>query len=424
MSIITILEKISSAVWGNGLIFLLLGTGFFFTIRLKAPQLKLIPQLIKLSRVSSDTNNTKGISQLKTVCMSLGTAMGTGNITGVASALAIGGPGAIFWMWVSAFLGMTIVYCENFLAVKYKRNSCIGPMAYLKYGLKCPWLAVVFAFFCVCAALGMGGIIQISSFTDTLYQSVSLSPVVCAVIIFLLIFAVISGGTDRIGSAANILLPIVTVAYTTACFCILFLFRERILPAFGEIFSGAFGFRTAVGGISGFAVSRAVSAGIRRGVFSNEAGLGSSPILHCASENSSPELQGLWSMFEVFFDTIVCCTLTALTLIVSSENGCFSVVSAFSTLLGDFSGAFLTLSMGVFAFCTIIGWYYCGERAFSFLSKGKGIRCFCIAFAAFSSLGAVLKPDIVWTLSDIFNGLMAFANLPGLLLLANKVRKV
>lgn len=350
--------------------------------------------------------------------------MGTGNITGVASAIAIGGPGAVFWMWVSAFFGMAIVYSENYLAVTYKKEGQIsGPMAYLEHGLGSRGLALFFAACCVAAALGMGGMIQVSSFTESLSTCCNINPLFTAAVIFIIIYTIIKGGSGRIGNTAQTLLPLVTIAYAIVSFIVLFRFRSNILPVFIEIFEEAFSFKSAAGGISGFAVSKAVSAGIRRGIFSNEAGLGSSPILHCASENNTPELQGMWSVFEVFFDTIVCCTMTALVILTACNGGEPSVASAFEYVLGGFTDIFIVFEIAVFAFCTIIGWYYCGETAFSYLSNGKGKKEFCMLYAVFSSLGAVFTLETVWTLSDIFNGMMAIPNLIGLLLLINKVKR-
>lgn len=422
MDFYSVIEHLSSAVWGKGLVFLLLATGVFFTVKLGFPQFTFIPKLIKLSETQKGSAST-GLSQFRTVCLSLGTAMGTGNITGVATALAVGGPGAVFWMWVSAFFGMAVVYCENYLALKYKTSSCTGPMAYLKYGVGSDFLAVFFAFFCICASCGMGGFIQVNSFSESLSECVSIPPVLLFILSALLIYPVICGGANRIGSAVHILLPIVTVSFFLACLAVLFTFRSKIPSAFREIIRCAFSSDSAVGGVSGFAVSKAVSIGIRRGVFSNEAGLGSSPLLHCASENSSPQLQGLWSIFEVFFDTIVCCTLTALVLIVSSQNNVYSVNSTFSHVLGASTDVFLALSLGVFAFCTVIGWFYCGQMAFSFVFRKISPKVFCPVFVLVASLGAVLDSSVVWPLADIFNGFMAFSNLAGLLLLANKIHR-
>ena len=418
------LERINGMIWGNGLVFLLLSAGIIYTFRLGFIQFRFLPRLIHSLRSGSAKKNSSGMSQLRTVCLSLGTAMGTGNITGVASAIAIGGAGAVFWMWVSAFFGMALVYAENYLAITYRKSEkCCGPMAYLKYGLGSNALAVFFAVCCLAAALGMGGMIQVSSFTDSLYRCCDIKPVVAAAVIFAVIFLVIKGGTGRIGAAAQTLLPVVTIAYAGASMLVIFRCRENILPAFSDIFSQAFSPAPAAGGISGFAVSRAVSAGIRRGIFSNEAGLGSSPILHSTAGSDSPQLQGMWSMFEVFFDTMICCTLTALVLLTSGNGTEISIADAFSTILHGKTDLFLTASMGIFAFCTIIGWYYCGETAFKFLSAKADTRIFCFLYALFASLGAVFALETVWTLSDIFNGLMAIPNLVGLILLIRKVQK-
>lgn len=416
------LKIVSGFIWGNGLIFLLLFTGLLFTVKLGFIQFRFIPQLVRSVKDCGKSRENGGISQLKTVCMSLGTAMGTGNITGVASAIAIGGAGAVFWMWVSAFFGMAIVYSENYLALKYRRSGeCTGPMAYLKYGLGSNVLAAVFAVFCIIAALGMGGMVQVSSFASALNGCCRVSPYITGGISFILIYLVIKGGADRIGSAAQALLPLVTAVYTIISLTVIFTHKENIIPVFTKIFTEAFEPAPVAGGAAGFAVSRAVSAGIRRGIFSNEAGLGSSPILHSAAENGSPSMQGMWSMFEVFFDTIICCTITALVILTAAGES-LSVSGAFSTVLGRGADAFLTVSMGIFAFCTIIGWYYCGETAFSCIFS-SGEKSFCLLFSAFSALGAVVTPETVFILSDIFNGLMAFPNLAGLLLLSNKVKK-
>lgn len=412
------LEKINSYVWGAGLIFLLLFTGLIYTVKLRFVQFRMIPFLIRNRNSGKKTN---GISQFRTVCMSLGTAMGTGNIAGVATAVATGGAGAVFWMWVSAFFGMALVYAENSLSVTYSTKDTKGPMAYLKNGLGSRKLAVLFAVFCILASVGMGGMVQVNTFTENLKSCVNINSFVIAGIIFIMIYLVVSGGAERIGKTAQMLLPAVSLLYIAGCIAVLFVFRKNIPHAFGEIFRQAFGMRQTVGGISGYAVSRAVSTGMKRGIFSNEAGLGSSPILHSAAESDSPELQGMWSMFEVFFDTVICCTLTAVTVICASDD--FSVQTAFSAVIGNYAPPFLSFETAVFAFCTIIGWYYCGETAFRWLTRKNCGKIPCVVFALTASLGAVFTMQTVWTLSDIFNGLMAFPNLVGLILLMNKVRK-
>ncbi len=409
-----ILEKINSFLWDYILIFLLLGTGILYTFRLKFVQFRLFRFIFSRKR---GTNS--GLSQFKTVSMSLGTAMGTGNITGVAAALSIGGAGSVFWMWVSAFLGMAVVYAENSLSAVFSDHDIKGSPAYLKKGLKSKFMTCFFALMCIFAAFGMGGMVQVSSFAVSLETFADISPLYVAVPVFFLIFAVVSGGAKRIGTAAQFLLPAASALYIIVCILVIIKFRYNFTHAFTVIFSEAFGVRQTIGGVSGFAVSRAVSVGIRRGIFSNEAGLGSSPILHSAAESSSSYFQGMWSIAEVFIDTVLCCTLTAVTLICSTDN--YSVIECFSSVLGDKAAFFVTAEIAVFAFCTIIGWYYCGETVFSFLTgKGKTL-VFPAVYAFAASLGVFFSSEAVWMLSDIFNGLMAIPNLIALLKLRDKV---
>ena len=413
----TFLDKVNSFIWSGGLVGLLLLTGALYTIKLKGIQLRLVSFLLGQRR--EKPRNT-GLSQRKTVCMSLGAAMGTGNITGVAAALACGGPGAIFWMWLSAFLGIALVYAENSLASLYSDDESKGPMAYISKGLGARKLAAFFALMCTGAALGMGGMVQVNAFTESLGSCISIRPLFLAAVIFILILAVTSGGVQRIGSAAQLLLPAAAAAYTLICAAVLLRNHSAVPGAFAGIFSSAFGSKQAVGGLSGYALSRIISTGLRRGIFSNEAGLGSSPILHSAAGNSSSDMQGMWSMFEVFFDTFFCCTLTAVVILCAAPD--MSVETALSCVLGRFAPTFLSTELCVFAFCTIIGWYYCGETAFNYLTHGRYSAVFCLVFAAAASSGAVFSAKSVWTLSDIFNGLMAFPNLLALILLCGRVK--
>lgn len=411
------LEKISGIVWGNGLIFLLLATGVYYTIKLRFIQLRMLPMLMKKNseKVSDD-----GLSQLKTFCMSLGTAMGTGNITGIASAIAIGGPGAVFWMWVSAFFGMAVVYAENTLGARYRTGSCKGSIAYIRNGLGSRGLAAAFAVFCIFAALGMGGMVQVNSFAESIPGCTNMGKIIIAAASFVLIFSVTGGGASRIGSTAQFLLPLVTLGYSAAALAVIVKHSYNIIPVFSEIITDAFSFQPIAGGVGGFVVSRAVSAGIRRGIFSNEAGLGSSPLLHSAASGSVMKTQGTWSMLEVFVDTFVCCTLTALVILTSRKE---SINAVFATVFGALSSPFLTVSLGILAFCTVIGWYFCGESAFAYVFGDGHKRIFTLIFSVTAASGAVISASDVWTLSDIFNGLMAFPNILALLLLSKKVGK-
>lgn len=407
-----ILTNINDFVWGNGLIFLLIGAGIVFTVKLGFIQFKLPVFMIK----GSKTKNS-GLSQLKTVCMSLGTTMGTGNIAGAASALAIGGAGSIFWMWISAFLGMAVVYAENYLSAKFSDSERKGPMAYLEKGLGCKLLAVIFAVFCIFASLGMGSMAQVSTFAESLGECCNLKPFILAIIIFAAVYIIIRGGAERIGTASQYLLPLASAAYAIVCVAVIIICRDRAISVFHMIFSEAFNADSAAGGIFGYGLS----VGIRRGIFSNEAGLGSSPILHSAAGDTSSSQQGMWAMFEVFFDTIVCCTLTAVTLLCGSEN--FSPAEAMENAIGCLAIPFTAAEMGIFALCTVIGWYFCGETAFKYVFGSKRSPFFTILYAAAAASGAIISADSVWTLSDIFNGLMAIPNLLGILLLMRFVKK-
>lgn len=409
MNINNILKIVNGYVWGGGLIFLLLSTGLIYTVKLRFIQFRMIPFILRRGNQKSSGKSETGISQFKTVTSSLGTAMGTGNIIGVASAIAVGGAGSVFWIWVSAFFGMALVYAENYLGILYRRKEkgewLGGAVSYLKYGVGSDVLAVIFSVFCVLASWGMGGMVQSNSIGNAL-SDFGLKKYITAFIIFITVFAVISGGIKRIGSATQIIIPVLTGIYIIISLIIIINHHERIGTVFGEIFSSAFDFKSA----GGFAVS----VGIRRGIFSNEAGLGSSSIMHSACEKSEPSVQGMWSIFEVFLDTMVCCTLTALVLLVSDT-------SDINTAFGG--NVFINISVILFAFCTITGWYYCGETSFRYLSDGKYIKQYRFVFSLAVSLGAVFSPENVWTLSDIFNGLMAVPNILALLLLCRKVKR-
>lgn len=409
------LEKVNSYVWGVVLISLLLMTGALYTFKLRFIQLRMFPYFIK--NVKKGGNN----GQFRTICMSLGTAMGTGNITGVASAISIGGAGAVFWMWISAFFGMATVYAENSLSAQFTDKKVRGTMAYIEKGLGSKCLAEFFSICCILACFGMGGMVQINALSESMRNCTDIPPFFLSLVLFLLIYAIISGGAKRIGSAAQILLPFATVLYTVLCIFVIAKYSEKLPYVFSQIINEAFGIKQAAGGISGYALSKAVSAGIRRGVFSNEAGLGSSPILHSSAENANNSaMQGMSSMLEVFIDTMLCCTLTAIVILCASDDN--TVRTAFFHVMGVKTDIFLAVIMSVFALCTVTGWYYCGETAFKYLFKSRKTAIFAFVFSLTASLGAIFKAESIWTISDIFNGLMAFPNLLALLLLFKHVK--
>ncbi len=409
-------ERINAIIWGAPTVFLLIFTGVIFTVKLRFIQFGMFSYI--LGKLKKGRNIRP---QLKTSCMALGAAMGTGNITGVASALSIGGPGAVFWMWVSAFLGMATVYAENHLSALYTDECVKGPMAYLQKGIGSRLLAGAFAVCCVLASFGMGGMVQISSMSESINNCVDISPLLLSFIIFAAVFLTIKGGASRIGSTAQLLLPVASIAYAAICATVIAVNCNRLPGAISAIIRGAFGVKQTLGGSVGYTVSAAVSAGIRRGIFSNEAGLGSSPLLHSSAKSSrSVKTQGMCSMLEVFIDTMLCCTLTALTLLCSGTGN--DITQAFELVTGEHTEYIIAAIMTLFALCTVIGWYYCGETAFHYLFSHHSNNAFPFVFAIAAASGAIFSARTLWTVSDIFNGLMLLSNIVGLLFLAPKVK--
>lgn len=406
-----LLETISDYIWGNGMIVLLLCAGLLCTVRTKCIQLKLPGFIFRTIRERS-----LGKDQLKIVCTSLGAAMGTGNITGVSAALLTCGPGAVFWMWISAFLGMALVYTENVLSSIYSSSKVKGSIAYIRYGLNSRILACLFSIFCCGTACTMGGFVQVNSVVQTFEASGISARMIIAVLSFFLIIAVITGGADRIRMTAQFALPFVSVLYLLICMIVIIRFRCNIVDSLKSIFVSAFGIKQAAGGIFGHTLSRIISTGLRRGIFSNEAGLGSSPLLHSDAEMKSISDQGMWAMAEVFTDTIICCTITALTILCSDKD--MSVITSFSSVLRQYTAPMLACILSVFAFCTVIGWYYCGEKAFLYLTGGKHSKSAAYIFAVLASAGTLFSASDAWMLSDIFNGLMAIPNIIAVFLLS------
>ncbi len=404
-----VLSRIRDCIWGVGLAAMLICTGAVYTVKLKGIQFRMFSILKK-------SDSKPSVSTIRTVCMSLGAAMGTGNIAGTAAAIAVGGAGAVFWMWVSAFFGMALVYAENKLSAIYSDNILKGPAAYLSRGLGSPLLAGIFTFSSILAAVGMGGMSQANTFYRSLSEYRTIPPVIIFTFIFLTVLFITSGSAKRIGIAAQYMLPLASAAYGAVCVTVILLHFSAVPDTLRKIVSEALGIRQFAGGFAG----STLAVGIRRGVFSNEAGLGSSPLLHSSGDNKTDF--AAWSMFEVFFDTMVCCTLTALTVLTASHDT--TVDSAIATLIGDRSECFLAIINGLFALCTIIGWYYCGEKSFLHITQGRSRYIFYFAFSLLCAVGAVINAETVWIISDIFNALMAVPNLIGLLFLMNKVRNV
>lgn len=418
----TFLESLNRVLWGNGLVFLLLGTGAFCLVGRRFSALRSLRLLKKGCCASGQHVHTP----FQACMTSLAAAMGTGNIAGVATALTLGGAGAVFWMWTAALLGMGLIYAENVLGCQYRRGHVTGAAAYLRYGLNSPVLAGVFAVCCVAASFGMGNMTQSHAMAQTLREACGVPAIVTGLAAAGITGAVILGGAKRIGKFTSAVVPVLSAVYLIAAGIVIFRCRENLGNALSSIFREAFGMDAVAGGISGAAVSRALSVGVRRGVFSNEAGLGSSGLLHGGADISDPAFLGACGIAEVFVDTFVCCTATALAVLcadVSGADGAALVLCAFRKGMGAAADWLLPPIIALFALCTLIGWSYCGSSALSSITNGKFLKAYRIAFCAAAALGAVMRLEIVWTLADMANACMAYCNLPGILLLYTRSNK-
>nr|MCR5717266.1 alanine:cation symporter family protein [Lachnospiraceae bacterium] len=375
--------------------------------------------------------------------------IGTGNIAGVAAALATGGPGSIFWMWVTAFFGMMTNYSENVLGIFYRRKNengewSGGAMYYLKDGLGAKRgckqigavLATLFATFCVIASFGIGNMSQINSIAVNMNSVFGMPMLATGIVLMVIAGLVIVGGIKRIAAVTEKLVPFMAIAYVIGAIAIVAVNYSRIAPAFVAIFKGAFAMKAVGGGIVGSGVRSAVTWGMKRGVFSNEAGLGSSVMVHSASNVKEPVQQGMWGIFEVFADTIVVCTLTALAVLtsgvmdlstgamISSAEKTALVSESFSKVFGPAGGAFIAIAILLFAFSTTLGWSVYGTKAFEYLFGTKATIGYKVIFVVFIAIGATMNLELAWDLSDTFNGLMAIPNLIGVIALSGTVATI
>ncbi|MBU3811588.1 MAG: sodium:alanine symporter family protein [Candidatus Niameybacter stercoravium] len=429
------LGKVNDFVWGWPLLVLLLGTGLLLTVRLGLIQIVKLPKALKL--IFTAKNHGDGdINSFGALCTALAATVGTGNIVGVATAIAAGGPGALFWMWMAAFVGMATKYAEGVLAIKYRTVDANGqmsggPMYYILNGMgkKFRPLAVFFAFSGVLVALlGIGTFSQVNSITSSINNLTGLSPKIISIIVAALVGLIVIGGIKNISKVSSKVVPIMAILYLIACGVILAVNFEAIPSAFMTIISSAFTGHAAMGGFAGAVMKDAISKGVARGVFSNESGLGSAPIAAAAAKTHWPAEQGLISMTGTFIDSILICTLTGLTLVITGvwttdTSAALMTQGAFSTVFGSFGGATLSICLVLFAFTTILGWNYYGERCIEFLFGVKGIKPYRLVFVLMVALGGFLQIQLVWTIADIVNALMAFPNLIALLALSGVVVK-
>ena len=431
--LLEILNQIDSMVWGPWLLILLLGTGILFTLRLGFIQIAKLPLALRL--IFSARNRGDGdIDSFKALCTALAATVGTGNIVGVATAIKAGGPGALFWMWMAAFFGMATKYAEGCLAVRYREvdsNGEIsgGPMYYIEKGLGEKWkpLAILFAVFGVLTAcLGSGTYTQANAIMSSLEVSFGIAPLMTDVVLTILVGIIILGGLQSIAKAAEKIVPAMAVVYIVAVISLLIINREQLPMAIELVFVNAFTLTAAMGGFLGASVMKGIQSGIARGIFSNESGLGSAPIVAAAAKTKWSAEQGLISMTGTFIDTIIICTMTGLAVISSGLwttelNGAVLTNGAFSQAFPLFGDYLITIALVLFAFTTILGWSYYGERCAVYLFGTKVIKPYRLVFIAIIATAAFLKLEEIWALADIVNGLMAFPNLVALLLLSGTV---
>ena len=421
----------SAFLWGWPMIVLLLGTHIFLTIRLRFPQRKIF-KAIALS-VKRDKQATGDVSQFGALATALAATIGTGNIIGVATAIALGGPGAVFWCWLTGVFGISTKYAEGLLAVKYrvktKRGQMIGgPMYALEKGLGWKWLAVLFAIFATLASFGIGSTVQANAISTLVENQYNVSPYITGLVVTALGAAVIVGGVKSIAKVCGMLVPFMAIFYVLGCIYILFVNHAYLLPALQVIFDSAFTTKAAGGGFAGSTLIMAARYGIARGLFSNESGLGSAPIVAAAAQTRNPVRQALVSSTATFWDTVVICALTGLVITssiiaypdIDYHNGAALTKVAFSKI--PYIGApLLTFGLSTFAFSTTLGWSYYGERCCEYLFGVKGIMPYRICYIILVGLGVFLKLETIWVIADIVNGLMAIPNLIALIGLSGVV---
>ncbi|WP_297517458.1 sodium:alanine symporter family protein [uncultured Clostridium sp.] len=431
-SINDVLSQVSSFIWGPPLLILLVGTGVYLTFRLKLLQIFRLPLAIKYifsKDEELEDDDAKGdVSSFGALCTALSATIGTGNIVGVATAIKAGGPGALFWMWVAAFFGMATKYAEGVLAIKYREvdengNMAGGPMYYIEKGLGLKWLAKIFALLGIGVAFfGIGTFGQVKSIADAAQISFNIPLWVTAIVVTILVALVTFGGIKRISKVSEMVVPLMAGLYILAVLLVLALNYEAVPGAISLIIESAFNPQAAMGGVMGITITMAIQAGVGRGVFSNEAGLGSAPIAAAAAKTKSAVRQGLISMTGTFFDTIIICTMTGIVIVVTGAyanpllEGAALTTAAFNEGLPiEIVGTYIVnIGLMFFAFTTILGWNYYGERCAEYLMGVKSIKYYRIIYIALVGIGAFLPLGTIFIVADIVNGLMAFPNLVGI----------
>ena len=448
-----IVTKVNSAVnsfaWGPIMLLLLVGSGIYLTCRTGFIQVRKFGYIMKNTVGSlfrkDEKEGGKNLSAFEAVTTAMAATVGTGNIAGVTGAIFVGGPGAVFWMWFSAFFGMVTKYAEIALAMKYRETDENGiykggPMYYITNGLgkNFKWLAVIFAILGGLTSFGIGNIAQSNEIAGAMNDLVGLDPLVTGIILAVLVAIIVIGGVKRIGTVTSYLVPFMAIFYVLAGIAVLVLRITDIPAALLSIVKGAFSFKAVGGGIFGYAIRVAMRQGVARGVFSNEAGLGSAPIAHATSNTQEPVKQAMWGVFEVFVDTIIICTITALTVILSgielspealatySSKGAAAAAAFNAVLPGTIGGTVIQISLLFFALSTIISWSYYGERCWGYLTNNNKVVniIYKVIFILICIVGTTGSGTLMWDISDTLNGLMALPNLIALLALSGVVAKM
>ena len=415
-------------MWGPWLLVLLLGTGFWLTIRLRGIQFRSLFYALRLT-FAKERQGQGDLSHFSSLMTALSATVGIGNIAGVSTAIALGGPGAIFWMWVTGLVGMATKYSEGFLAVKFRRVNdkgeiSGGPMYYLEEGLQNKWLAMCFAAFGACAAFGIGNMVQANTTATAVKESIGLNSVTIGMLLAILTGMVVIGGIKRIAEVASYLVPFMVAIYFSGALIVIFKHLDQLGSGMKLVFEHAFSGTAATGGFMGASLANCIRYGVARGLFSNESGMGSAPIVAAAARTNHPSKQALVSMTGTFIDTLIVCSITAMAISstgvwTSGETGVALTIQAFTAGLPGYWGKLLvTLGTITFAFSTILAWEYYGEKCFEYIFGEKYILIYRYAWVIFVFIGALIKLDLVWNFSDAMNALMAVPNLIGLVLLS------
>ncbi|KXZ39262.1 alanine or glycine:cation symporter, AGCS family [Alkalithermobacter thermoalcaliphilus JW-YL-7 = DSM 7308] len=437
MDLFTIVNKINSILWGPIMLFMLLGTGVLFTLKLRFLQIRKLKYAFKLTfdgiLSKSDRANEDGMSSFQALSTAIAAQVGTGNLAGVATAIAAGGPGAIFWMWISGFFGMSTIFAEAILAQVYKKRVdgeiTGGPAYYITDGLKNKYLAAFFSIAIILALGFMGNMVQSNSVGAAISGAFNINPLFVGIGVAIIVGLIIIGGIGRIASFTEKVVPFMAIFYILGSLIIIFLNYEHIIPAFKMIIYGAFNPMAATGGLIGATIKESFRYGIARGLFSNEAGMGSTPHAHAVAKVKHPGQQGLVALMGVVIDTGIVCTLTALVILTTGSieaglSGAALTQEGFIRGFGGFGSYFVAICLFFFSLSTIIGWYFFGESNVKFLFGKKGLVLYKIIVLLCIIVGATMKVELVWEIADTFNALMVIPNLIALLGMTSLIVKV